>query len=339
MDITDADTLIALRSDQARILFPGDRAAVATRYKAISKRWHPDVSGEPRASEVFARISELHAIALRIVDGGVSAGNERTFRTVDGRAFRLRWAVRHETDFGEVLVGERHIAHVVPRDLDDLSGRAAKWTPNFADAEMRREMERFLPHTRSILETADGRVFVESKTPDQVLLRDLLKSAPIDPRHAAWMTTRLVNLACWLQWSGIVHGALGPDTLLVSPEFHSVSITGPLLCGRSFGLPLDALPERTLHAAPRYAADGTKADARLDPELVRQTVREVLGDAAGTSLAADPDFPKPFANWLLMPAATGAQDDFLSWEAARDASFGPRRFVKWDFDPAAAMAA
>lgn len=338
MDIADAQMLISLRPDQARVLFPGDRIAVAARYRILAKRWHPDVSTDPRASEAFARVTELHAIALRTVDG-VASASERVFRTIDGRTFRLRWAVRHETDFGEVLVGERHIAHVVPRDLEDLSCRAARWTPNFADAEMRHEMERFLPRTRAILETAQGRVFVESKTPDQVLLRDILKMSPIDPRHAAWMTTRLVNLACWLQWSGIVHGALGPDTLLVSPEFHSVSITGPLLCGRSFGRSLDVLPERTLHAVPRYATDGATADARLDPELVRQTVREVLGDAAGTSLGADPDFPKPFANWLLMPAATGAQDDFLSWEAARDASFGPRRFVKWDFDPAAAMPA
>jgi hypothetical protein len=338
MDTADIDVLMALRPAQARVLFPGDRPAISARYKDLAKRWHPDRNRDPRAADVFARLSELHGIALRIVDG-VSATQERVFRTRDGRTFRLRWAVRHETDFGEVLVGERHVAHVVPADLDDLSGRAARWTPQFADASMRSEMERFLPHVTAILDTAEARVFVESKTPDQVLLRDLLRAGPVEPRHAAWMTTRLVNLACWLQWAGIAHGALGPDTLLVSPEFHSVAITGPFLCGRSFGRAMDVLPERTLSTAPRYAAAGAVSDARLDPELVRQTIREVLGDPAGTRLAADPDFPKPFANWLLMPAATGAQDDFPSWEQARDASFGPRRFVRWDFDPAAVMAA
>lgn len=338
MDITDAAALTALKPADARALFPGDRSAVAARFKELAKIWHPDRNRTARAAGVFAHVSGLHDRAVRILEGA-PAGQERMFRTRDGRSFRLRWAARHVTDLGEVLVGDRHVVHVVPADLDDLSARAASWTPAYADPEMRTEMERFLPGVRSVLDTVEGRVFVESKTPDQVLLRNLMKTGPVDPRHAAWMTTRLVNLACWLQWSGIVHGAIGPDTLLVSPEFHSVSITGPFLCSRPFGEDLDALPERTLRAAPRYAAAGAVADARLDPELVRQTVREVLGDPAGTSLAADPDFPKPFANWLLMPAATGAQDDFLSWEAARDASFGPRRFVKWDFDPAAAMAA
>ena len=338
MDVTDAEMLIAMRPAQARILFPGDRSEVSSRYRDLAKLWHPDISRDPRAADVFASITDLHAVALRVLDGPTSF-DERRFRTRDGRTFRLRHAVAHSTDFGEVLVGDRHIAHVVPSDLDDLSGRAAAWTPSFADATMRDEMERFLPRVRSVLDTSEGRVFVESKTPDQVLLRDLLKAGPIDPRHAAWMTTRLVNLACWLQWSGIAHGAIGPDTLLVSPEFHSVSITGPFLCARSFGAVPHVLPERTLATAPRYAADGAQADARLDPELVRQTVRETLGDPAGTRLAADPLFPKPFANWLLMPAAKGAQDDFPSWETARDASFGPRRFVRWDFDPAAVMAA
>ena len=338
MDITDAAALTALTPNDARTLFSGDRAAVATRFRDLARIWHPDRNRSAQAVGVFAHVSALHDRALRILEGTPS-DQERVFRTRDGRTFRLRWAVRHAGDLGEVFVGERHVVHVVPADMDDLSARAAAWTPSFADSGMRREMERFLPGVRSVLDTAGGRVFVESKTPDQVLLRDLMRMGPVDPRHAAWIATRLVNLACWLQWSGIVHGALGPDTLLISPEFHSVSITGPFLCSRPFGAALDALPERTLHAAPRYAAAGATADARLDPELVRQTVREVLGDPAGTLLAADPDFPKPFANWLLMPAANGAQDDFLSWEAARDASFGPRRFVKWDFDPAAAMAA
>lgn len=137
----------------------------------------------------------------------------------------------------------------------------------------------------------------------------------------------------------MAHGAIGPDTLLVSPEFHSVALTGPFLSARNFGVPAIALPERTLSVCPRYALDGTPADIRLDPDLVRQTLRECLGDPAGTRLAADPDFPKPFANWLLMPASKGAQGDFPAWEQARDASFGARRFVQWDLDPAALMAA
>lgn len=327
-----AAEIMAIGTVQARVLFPGDDAAVASRFKALARAWHPDVNPGVDAG-VFAHIVELHTALTK-----AKAPSERVFRAVDGRSFRFAHLARHATDFGEVLVGRTRIAHVVPRDLADLAERADAFRPRFADDGMRTEMERFLPHRSMTLETAEGTVFVEEKTPDQILLRDLMALVPFDPRHAAWIATRLVNLACWLQWAGVAHGALGPDTLLVSPEFHSVSITGPFLAARSFGAAPFALPERTLSVCPRYSIDGTPADGRLDPELVRATVRECLGDPAGTRLAADPDFPKPFANWLLMPAKD-AQTDFPAWERARDASFGARRFIRWDVDPSALMAA
>jgi len=336
MDTMTATEMLALKPVQARILFPGDDAAVSARFRALALKWHPDRNRSPDAATVFAHIAELHEAAKR---SSAPVSRERVFRARDGRTFRFSHLASHVTDFGETLVGLRHIAHVVPADLSDLAVRADAFAPRFADDGMRVEMERFLPHRHATLDTAEGMVFVETKTPDQVLLRDLLRLAPFDPRHAAWMATRLVNLACWLQWSGIAHGAIGPDTLLVSPEFHSVALTGPFLSARSFGRPPVALPERTLSVCPRYALDGVEADVRLDPELVRQTLRECLGDPAGTRLAADPDFPKPFAAWLLTPAPKGAQGDFPAWEQARDASFGARRFVQWDLDPAALMAA
>lgn len=330
-----ADQMLALTPIQARILFPGDEAAVSRRFRALAREWHPDRNRSANASTVFAHIAELHEAARRV---SAPVGMERVFRVRDGRAFRFSHLTSHVTDFGEILVGTRFVAHVVPADLSDLAARADAFRPSFADDGMRVEMERFLPRRHATLDTAEGMVFVETKTPDQVLLRDLLRVAPFDPRHAAWMATRLVNIACWLQWSGMVHGAIGPDTLLVSPEFHSVGLTGPFLSARSFGQVPFALPERTLSVCPRYALGDVPADVRLDPDLVRQTLRECLGDPAGTRLAADPDFPKPFANWLLTPASKGAQGDFPAWEKACDASFGARRFVKWDVDPAALMA-
>lgn len=330
-DMTAAG-ILALRPVQARVLFPGSDTEVASRFKALAKAWHPDTNPGVDPA-VFAHVVELHS-ALR----KSAVSSERIFRTLDGRSFRFAYLVRHVTDFGEVLVGRTRIAHVVPAHLRDLAERADAFRPVFADDAMRTEMERFLPHRSMTLETADGTVFVEEKTPDQILMRDLMALVPFDPRHAAWIATRLVNLACWLQWSKIAHGALGPDTLLVSPEFHSVSITGPFLSARSLGSVPFALPERTLSVSPRYSVEGTPADERLDPELVRATVRECLGDPAGTRLAADTEFPKPFANWLLMPAKD-ARSDFLAWEQARDASFGARRFIHWDVDPAALMAA
>jgi hypothetical protein len=332
-DLTAAE-ILRLRDHEAALLFPGDEDMVAMRYRKLAMIWHPDRNAGPQAAAVFARIAALHQCATR----PRSAAQERRFRTRGGRSFRFAWRSRRETDFGEVLVGRGHIAHVLAPGAHDLAARAGRIAPRFADAGMRAQIEPLLPRTMARLDTADGLVFVEGKRPDQVLLADLVRLGPVDPRHAAWLTTRLLNLVCWLDHAGISHGALGPDTLLVSPERHELALTGPMLCAALFGTAFAALPERTLDLLPRLAADPI-ADASVDLALVRQTVREALGDPAGTRLAADPALPSAFGQWLLLPPAASAQTDFAGWERARDAAFGPRRFVNWDFDPAAVEAA
>lgn len=334
-DMTAAD-ILALKPVQARVLFPGDATSVAARFRDLAKTWHPD-RNPGLGAEVFARIVELHD---RVKGAGATDLPVRTLKSADGRSFRFEHLRAHASDFGEILVGRTHIVHLVPADLRDLADRAAVRRPRFADDGMRSEIERFLPRRKLEIVLEDGGMaFVEAKEPDQLLLRDLMELAPFDPRHVAWMATRLVNICCWLEWAGFAHGAIGPDTLLVSPETHGVFLTGPFLAARGFGRKFIALPQRTLDDCPTYAADAAVADARLDLSLVRLTLRECLGDASGVMLRADADFPKPFADWLSMPPPKGARVDFPTWEKARDASFGERRFVKWDVDPAALMAA
>lgn len=330
-----ASEILAIRPAQARTLFAGSPSEIKAKFKNLAKRWHPD-SGSAGDAGVFAHIVDLHSV---IAGAPSREEKERIFVSIDDRSFRFRYIKAHHTDFGEVLVGKNFIVHIVPAELHDLALTARDFSPRFADEKMRLEMERFLPRSIMTFETASCEtVFVESKTDDEVLLRDLLSISPFDPRHAAWMTTRLVNIASWLDWSGVAHGALGPDTLLVSPSDHSISLTGPFLCLSAFGMAPAVLPARTLDMLPRFNF-AEPADNRMDPELVRLTIRESLGDPAGTALRADKDFPKPFADWLLMPAADGARADFPAWERARDASFGSRRFIHWDVDAAAIMAA
>ena len=331
------DRILNLNPVEAGLLFPGDATAVADRFRELAKAWHPDRNRDPKAVEVFGRIVELHQAALGRL--ARRPGGERSFTTREGRTFRLRWLTRHTFETGELFVGERHVAYLVDPDAADLARRAALHTYRFPDERMRAEMERFLPRRITLLDTGEGFAFVHAKRPDQVLLADLLRLGPVDSVHAAWMTTRLLNLACWLNFAGLAHGALGPEFLLVSPERHEVALTGPMLCATAFGMPLDVLPGRTCALLPRLALPGACADSRIDPELVRLTLREALGDPAGTRLAADSLIPRPFADWLRLPSAGDAQADFAGWEKAREASFGPRCFVKWSFDPAAILAA
>jgi hypothetical protein len=90
-------------------------------------------------------------------------------------------------------------------------------------------MERFLPRQVAVLDGPAGTVFVHAKTPDQFLLADLTRLGPIDPRHAAWLTTRLVDIAARHARGRLVsslEGGYSLDALRESTAAHVAALAG-----------------------------------------------------------------------------------------------------------------
>lgn len=329
--LTAAEILAVPAFDASRVL-PGDEDAIRSRFRDLARDWHPDRCHEREAPEVFAHLVRLRDAAL----GGPKAA-VRCFLGKAGKSFEMSYLKASRFDAGEVLVGRGSVAYLVETDFADLAATPdATAAPRFANDSMRKEMERFLPSLLRREAVSEGEILVYARTPDQVLLRDLLESVgPIEPVHAAWLTSGLLNVACWLSWTGLCHGAISPDVVLVSPKHHSVALTGPALYATAIGGRPVALPERTLSTLPRLALAGQAVDATVDLDLVRATVREALGDPAGVRISLRKDVPTAFATWLAMPPSKDARQDYASWERARESSFGPRRFVGMGVRPEA----
>lgn len=302
-------------------------------FRLLARAWHPDLNPSPEAGRVFRHLVALREAAEAAA--GRPSGPARTFRRQGGGAFEMRHLAARGADVGEILVGSGSIAYVVEDAYADLMDRASAFAPRFADAAMRGEMERLLPDPVRVEHVLEGRVAAYRRTADQLLLRDLVGhlGGALPAVHAAWLASGLMNLCCWLGWSGLSHGWIGPDTVLVSPRHHSVALTGPFLFATPLGKRPEALPERTLDAVPRAGAPGEPAGAGTDLELARLTVRESLGDPAGTRLLSEGRIPRSFALWLLSAPADEARADYASWETAREAAFGRRRFVDLKVSP------
>lgn len=336
MTTLTATDILAIAPEAPISLFPGETADVKARFRVLAKEWHPDHNPDPRAGDVLRHLTLLRSVALgkAVKPAAAKAPTERTFTTAQGKAWRLRFLTSRPTEEGEVFVGRHIVAYLIRPDLADLAAAAVNHRFHFADRGMEEEMARFLPIRETAVETTEGTIFVYKRTDDQVLLRDLLahQGGQVAPVHAAWLTSALENIACYLGWSKLVHGAIGPDSLLVSPKFHSVALTGPVLYATPVGQRPKALPGRTMHLLPRLGLPGVPADAALDPELIRLTVREALGDPAGTALLHRADLPREVALWLVTPPADDAFRDYGTWEAARSA-FGQRRFAEFKVSP------
>jgi len=342
MDRTASD-ILGVPETRARDLFPGDEKAVAREFRRLVKAWHPDRCPDPKAADVVAHLNKLRVAALRKIGAIKVPSQMREFRANDGKLFRFRYNSIHRIDIGEVIVGDNSVAYVFDREFADIAAAEQMRIGGlrFQDEGMRKEMARFLPSPKRAVVQQDATVLVYEKTPDQFLLVDLIRHAGgrIDPRHVAWIVSRMENIASYLCWAGISHGAIDATNLLVSPKYHTVSLVGGWGFATEIGQRPKALPWRTLSALPRLAVEGTPSDHAVDLELLRMTARECLGDAAGGRIVADGSIPQALSAWLVIPPTGTAFEDFPAWEAALARAFGPRRFIPWDVQPAEVYAA
>jgi len=134
-----------------------------------------------------------------------------------------------------------------------------------------------------------------------------------------------MNAACLFEYNGIAHNGITMDTVFISPEFHSAFPVGGWWYGQLLGHEVKYLPPALVRL--KGLLKDKKADGRLDREAIRTVALTLLGDASGHTLVLDKAVPKPMLTYLRMPATRTAVEDYAAWEKARDASFGPRKFV------------
>lgn len=332
-----ADDILAIPGDWPERLFTASDA-VTVEYRSLAKRWHPDANRtDPAAASVFAHLTTLHAEAERRAGAGLwRTPGEIRFTSLEGRSFRLRYRRSRRIEIGDLYLGSSHMAFAVERDHADLFENARRTLAGlrYADGAMEAEFSRYVPTVATTFETADRLVMVAKVTDDLVLLDDLVAhfGGALDPRHAAWVISSLANIATWLGWSGRAHGAIQPDTVMVSPRHHSAVIAGGWFHSVPFGAALLPSPEFAVRHGASAIGPDKRATRRLDLELVRAVGRAALGDPNGTRLLNDPTVPRPMAEWLVLPSPDDAFADYRSWEGAREASFGARRYIEMDVD-------
>lgn len=332
-----ADAILALNEPERLFSSPD---AVKDEHRDLAKHWHPDRNKDPKAVSVIAQINRLYDEAQkRIKIGHWHAPGLIELLGADGKKRRIRYRRRHTFELGEFVYGDTAIAFLIRNEFADLFENARKRIAGltYRDANMDKEMRRFMPRVSAVFETEDNLcVMVLEKTPDVFLLRDVLDAlgGKIDPKHAAWMQSAAHNIACYLEYAGLTHNAISPDTYFVSPEFHTGLLLGGWWYAAPFGGRLNALPSHAhAHVAPDMLRD-RRAQYRLDLTLLRVMGREILGDATGMTLSHTKAAPQPMIDFLRRPTTGSAREDYELWASTvLPASFGKRRFTKLDLSP------
>lgn len=335
-----ASTILAIPITAPEKLYTGDPDVARQEWQKLSKQWHPDRKGD-KTGKVMAQINALYQMAVSKLNLGIWV-NEGTVRitTKSDQIYEIKFRRRHEFELGEMYVGDKTVVFAITEDGYDLADDALARIKGFkyANDAMKLEFARYLPVIKAQNETVDRRIIVLNKTPDQLLLRDVLDHfkgdsgfpGKIDPKHVAWILSRLYNLFCYLRYSNVSHNDISPDTVFISPEHHSAALLGGWWYAGGVGERLKAVPSRTLMYAPMDLTDKKRGDATIDSELIRATGRELLGDITGGGrLSADPDVPRPLLNWLRGTGTSNAVEEYQTWQKqVLIDSFGQRHFTE-----------
>lgn len=325
------DEVMGLTVNGARKLF-GDGPAARRGLGSLVRLWHPDVCAHPRAAEALAHITAIRDA----VSGGSSPRPAREFVRVDGSRFALRPISSFYDGSAEVLVCERSVSRLFSPDEAYLARAelVAVRGFRFGGDAMERQMRRFLPTEPRVTELMDGGfLHTVPRREDQVMLADLIRvKGPFCPRTAAWVISGLLNIACWLEWAGLLHGAVSPETVMVSPERHETALFG----GWEFSTPMGerpiALPESTMRMFPGLASPKSATPPNMDLCLIRETAMRVFGVRDAGRLL-DGSVPREIGSWITFPPPSGAVRDYENWRSALRTVFGEPKFIRMGVSP------
>ena len=307
----------------------GDSALIQREWRDYARIWHPDVSKDPRAAEVMSHVT---AARDRALNGPRLEFAE--FRTKEGKLFTFSYFSRRPWEAGEIFVTESTVVYRVSKDFADLAYEDEKRQWHFQDDRLRDEMTRFLPNRVRIVElSTEGRLMIYRRTKDQVLLGDLLDRLPAGPVpdvHAMWMVSAMLNICTYLYLQDQTHFGFTPDVLLVSPEHHSVALTGPCLYLTEIPRRPQAVPSAVLSRWPQLRDKKAKVPYFVaDTTEIRSIAMRALGVHDLATLRARDDVNSGLRTFIQSQPNKSTLEDYKNWADLR----GKRKFTPYDLNP------
>ncbi len=173
----------------------------------------------------------------------------------------------------------------------------------FPNEEMRKKMHYYFPDECDTYFLTDHQVMVAIKRVRDVYPLEL--SFALDEKHMAWIVSRLENMSCVLEYSGISFSKVLLSDLFFDPEHHQVFLYGGW--------------QRVI----------TKAI----PTEVSMAIRDIAMNVCGyTKNTLPKDFILPLREFMCSQPQQNAAADFGYWDSCLDRAFGKRRFAKMEVD-------
>lgn len=323
-----------LSIQKAGDLFSNDREKCKAEYKELVKIWHPDVSGSLKAREVFDKITELYQQAQDYFLNDIwEKQNEIIFYTNQGKKVIMNYLERFSFGLGECYICNNYIIYLFQKEKEKYYRNAIDQIEHlaYADKKMETEFKRFLPQIYNQYQTTKGLYGLVLKKEEGVYpLKNILTyfKNRIPHKQAAWMISRLHNLACYFSYNHLVHNDITLENCFISPEEHTIYLYGGFWYTTKAEEKMLGISKEIYEIMPVRAKNTKSSEYTTDLEAIKLLGRKLLGEVNSRKLAAYYEVPKPFLEFLIRGADTDSFKQLTEWEEVLKKSYGKRKFIE-----------
>lgn len=164
-------------------------------------------------------------------------------------------------------------------------------------------LDRCFPQLIGNYTLSDGSTLIAFKRDENVF--PLAIFGALNPKHVAWIISRMENICCTLEYSELVHGGFSVESIFINPKTHEAVLYGGWW---------------------NYSKKNPISPA-LNNDLadLRKVATRILGIYKS-------DSPKALIKFLEDKPAKDAFADFETWDKVIKDGFGGRSFTKMDID-------
>jgi hypothetical protein len=298
---------------------------------------HPDVNTDPRAEEAAKHLNGLHSLALYQFEHGQYGVPTWNVITRKGVRYQFQEKSHWQGDSCDLFLGDRLVTGgkepvwvKIARshhdnDLLANEAKAIKRVLAGKSAVERRADLYTAPLADSFQVTLRGvrhRANVFNMRSGTVTMQEIRRLYPdgVNPKDAAWMFRRLTWALGLAHDAGVVHGAVLPQHVLITPHAHGVT----LLDWRAASIdeaPITVLSSGMRSFYPQGLLDRKKARPAYDLAMAAACMEWVCGGRE--------KLPRPlrgFYKGCRAPALPDAWSLRNEYTQLIEAMWGPRRY-------------
>lgn len=321
-----------LNAEKPGDIFSNDATKIKEEYRNLCKIWHPDTNKSKKAAEVFAKINELYTLGVgMIAHGDWEMSNAIVIKREDGRRFQLTYLSIKTFEIGIAYIGRTILAYKIDgqhKRYFDNAIEQMKFT--YANYAMGTQFSRILPKIKDNFKDINGDFWIIlHKSSDVYCLEDVFEyyNRKIPDRHVAWIVSRLCNIACYLQCSGVAHNGICLRNCYISPEYHQILLLGGWWYATKIGSNMIGTVREVYDIMPPSIKSSKQANIKTDLESVKALARTLLGSKSGMGFVKDIQIPKPFVTFITDSSTGDAKKEFELWDHTLEASYGERKFI------------